>query len=107
MIDTSYRGTRYQPIQSGARPETIDLPNRERWRNDAACLDGPDLFFAPSTEERRAVTRICRGCPVRAECARAALDGAEQWGVWGGIDLESHERRSRIRHLVKIAGGDR
>ena len=42
-----------------------------------------------------AAKRVCRSCPVRAECLEFALDNGESWGIWAGYtDMELR----RIRH---------
>jgi len=58
------------------------------WRVSAACRGSADadLFFAPQTPLNisRAL-EICHGCPVKADCAREALDGHVEYGIWGGL----------------------
>ena len=49
--------------------------------------------------------RICRACPVRAECLDYALAGADTWnglttGIWGGT---TPRERARIRRARKKA----
>lgn len=63
------------------------------WQRLGACR-GHDSgqFFHPDGErgwsrhrrEARAKA-VCRGCPVRAECAAHALASREPYGVWGGF----------------------
>lgn len=60
-----------------------------------ACRDAdPELFFPPDgirfpqealLAERRRVARLCRDCPVRAQCLAAALLREERFGSWGGL----------------------
>lgn len=63
------------------------------WQQHGACR-GHDAgqFFHPDGERGAARTRreqaakkLCRGCPVRAECAAHALTVREAYGVWGGF----------------------
>ena len=72
------------------------------WRVLAACKGSWDLFFsrdpAPdadlrvfaAAEKARAgeAVRICRYCPVTAECGEAAGAQRERWGIWAGEDRE-------------------
>ncbi|MFI8294272.1 WhiB family transcriptional regulator [Streptomyces sp. NPDC085614] len=67
----------------------------QSWLMKAACARSsvsPDLFYPevegrpPRGWEQRA-KNICRGCTVVAECLRAALDGGESDGVWGGLTV--------------------
>jgi len=58
------------------------------WRVSAACRGHPDadLFFAPQTPLNVArALEICHGCPVQTDCAREALDGHVEHGIWGGL----------------------
>lgn len=93
------------PIQ-GEEPIQIELPlSRLRPRIDAQAVCQPgdvDVFFGHDDEtptERRfregVAARVCRSCPVRAECLELAIRTGEQFGVWGGVG--EHERRRMIR----------
>jgi WhiB family redox-sensing transcriptional regulator len=81
------------------------------WRASAACAGrDPRLWFAtPSLDPVAAgvAARICRCCPVRADCAGEALrllrrDGA-LYGTWAGVALNGPT--SSIARLVATAGG--
>ncbi len=70
------------------------------WQLRGACrrVDGT-LFFHPEGERgparvarELAAKAVCATCPVVAECAAAALDAHEPYGVWGG--LSEYERES-------------
>ena len=68
------------------------------WRDSAACLDHhPEVFYPVSTKTTKGrqqiyeARRICRGCPVQAEC----LEAADDWGLWAGTTEE--ERRALRR----------
>lgn len=62
----------------------------------AVC--GPDdteLFFGPDwerAEDRRAretrALALCMSCPARTRCRQYALGSGEEWGIWGGVDVE-------------------
>lgn len=82
---------------------TGQVPDTERahdWRDDAAC--GPndtELFFVDGTTrsklELARAQSICRECPVRPECLRHAIYAREQYGIWGGVSMETYWRRRR------------
>ena len=61
-----------------------------RWRDNAACLGlDTELFFPVDNRPTSVETarRVCRGCPVRAECLADALateEPALRFGVVGG-----------------------
>jgi WhiB family transcriptional regulator, redox-sensing transcriptional regulator len=46
---------------------------------------------------------ICRECPVREECLRAAMDGREKIGIWGGFTPEERARLDRLSRRVRVA----
>lgn len=69
------------------------------WQIDAAC-NGTDTeaFFPNKGESTSDAKRICRRCPVRAECLEYALDMAERFGVWG--NCSERERRRLLKSLA-------
>lgn len=67
------------------------------WRDAAACQGvDPELFFSTAGPNPAAI-RICRNCPVIADCLADALD--EPWivGVWGGTTEADRRRIHRNR----------
>lgn len=77
------------------------------WQRHGSCR-GRDAaqFFHPDGERGLSRVRreqgakaVCRGCPVRAECAAHALTVREGYGVWGGFT-----ETERLRLLA--AGAD-
>lgn len=67
------------------------------WQMDAAC-SGTDVevFYPEKGESPKPAKRICRRCPVRADCLEYAID--DPHGVWGGT---SDRERRRLRKLLK------
>lgn len=67
------------------------------WENRAACRDRADRWrwHADTLFDDVSVPlAVCAACPVRAECATAAIDG-DEWGIWGGLLREQRvEMRS-------------
>ena len=57
----------------------------------------PDAWYPEKggSEDSPWAKRICMACEVRTECLDAALERAEQWGIWGG--MTRHERRAERR----------
>ena len=67
------------------------------WREAALCAQtDPDVFFPPpGGRGGEPARRICRRCPVKAECLEAALakpQHEDEYGVWGGTTPK--ERRA-------------
>ncbi|MGW4559473.1 WhiB family transcriptional regulator [Streptomyces sp. NPDC004365] len=62
------------------------------WHEKAACRDcDTDLFFPISMQgagRRQAdeAKAVCSMCSVREQCADWAVDTAQQYGIWGGMD---------------------
>ena len=78
------------------------------WRRRAACRPyGSELFFpARSTFRNSEIARakaICRPCPVREECLKAAMDGREKIGIWGGFTPEERARLHRLSRRARVA----
>lgn len=72
------------------------------WRDYAACdPSNADLFFPessgiPHDVDIAAAKRICKRCPVQAQCLAYAMEHDERTGVWGGLD-ENERRMLRQR----------
>lgn len=80
----------------------LRLPPFIRDGNPACSPDIGDDFYAhghgaSSTATRLYAKRICRGCPVMAECLQWALEHDEQEGVWGGLDPNERAALRRKR----------
>ncbi|GGW15825.1 hypothetical protein GCM10018980_51370 [Streptomyces capoamus] len=56
------------------------------------CRLDPAPFFSDQATERAAAVRLCRGCPLRPQCASYALEQRIPHGVWGGTTAA--QRRS-------------
>jgi len=54
----------------------------------ARCLTDPTPFFSGKAPERDAAIQACRTCPLLIQCATAALQRNEKWGIWGGLDFQ-------------------
>ena len=71
------------------------LFHRPPWMRQAACRgENTSDFFPEKGQPLEPARAVCRGCPVRQQCADYAT-GAVEMGVWGG--LSDAERRSRRR----------
>jgi WhiB family redox-sensing transcriptional regulator len=70
------------------------------WTLKAACRGGdPNALFVGGAAQQ-AAKRICHGCVVRYDCLGEALDGRQEWGIWGGF-TES-ERRALLRRFPEV-----
>lgn len=81
-------------------------PPPGEWRFDGACRGmEKSLFYPPTGHRPTQALVICRGCPVRKECAEYALEQNQHWGVWGGLterqrfDVKRHRREGRVHPL--------
>jgi hypothetical protein len=82
-----------ETLTSPAQDELVDLwrdlPPLGEWVDDAACggmLGDVEVWTAdrPDPDELAYAERVCRHCPVRAECADYAAS-APVWGMWAGV----------------------
>lgn len=64
------------------------------WKDEASCFEyDTNLFFDKYEEDlklRTAIDSMCRSCPQAKICFATGVSGKE-WGVWGGVYLESGE----------------
>jgi hypothetical protein len=79
--------------------------DRQRWKELASCLDyDTNLFFDKYEDNealRPAIEKVCESCPVQKQCFAVGVSQKE-WGVWGGIFLESGKiSREFGRHKTK------
>jgi hypothetical protein len=51
----------------------------------------------------REAKKLCDGCPVREECLEFAMEGNEQFGVYGGLSVRERRKERRRRGLVGLA----
>jgi hypothetical protein len=87
------------------------LAERPPWQADAACLvAGPLGFIEPGPGRKDRWRRdVCAGCPVRRDCAAAALAHLERhevlFGMWAGVPITDRgRRRDVLRELREVVG---
>lgn len=68
----------------------------DNWQRQGACTSKPlDLFFpvaragAAEKAQTAEAIAVCRGCTVREQCLRDALEKDERFGVRAGINFET------------------
>ena len=110
--------TARRPWAAGGRGGPGGIPGRALIRTtktaaprlpDAACAGQPTEMFFPDTAADSAAARaICATCPAltRAACLEAAEARPERFGVWGGVDFETRNRKhARSPHAGKLPRG--
>lgn len=75
------------------------------WKDDGLCLGlDTNLYFEKyedDIDQRPITDGLCRQCPVAKTCFAVGVSGKE-WGVWGGVYLETGEiSREFNRHKSK------
>jgi len=77
----------------------------DSWRDEAACAGVPLRLFFPNRGDDDGVVdakRICRACPVRAQCLEANLHELD--GIFGGTtERERHLLRDALRSRREVA----
>ena len=74
--------------------------SRHAWVSDARCRSAnPDELFVRGAAQKIAA-KICRRCPVIAECAAEALDNRVEFGVWGG--MTERQRRALLKKHPEV-----
>lgn len=72
------------------------------WALDAACLDAdPEAFFPDRGGDVSPAKRLCRVCPVRAECLDYAVSTNQLYGVWGGMSERERTRQRRRQNRAR------
>lgn len=63
------------------------------WQDHAVCqYTDPELFYPPEGRTGTAARKICRTCPVQAECLAWAIRHSEIEGIWGGLNEDERRR---------------
>lgn len=81
------------------------------WRSAAACNGMPAEAFYPAAgdhETTEAAKRVCRGCPVRAECLADALGweaSGRRHGIVGGLSARQRDQLATLRRRDQERGG--
>lgn len=74
----------------------IERARTEPWADDALCARiDPDLWYPEQGGNSKRPVKLCRTCPVMAECLADALVRREQDGVWGGMTETDRKRAWR------------
>ncbi len=77
-------------------------PFHDTWWHQALCKgtdvtlfypEAVDLAICPEESQAKA---LCGRCPVENECLAFAIENAEQYGIWGGMN-HAERRRARWR----------
>lgn len=75
----------------------ITLLGLEPWMRNALCVEvDTDIFFPEKGGTPEPALRVCRLCPVAAECLDYALARNERFGIWGGV---TERKRRRLAGL--------
>jgi WhiB family redox-sensing transcriptional regulator len=71
---------------------------QESWQEEALCAQtDPALFFPEKGGSTREAKKVCRECPVVAQCLEWALEAGEEHGVWGGMSERERTAYARTR----------
>ncbi|OIJ25771.1 hypothetical protein UG56_016240 [Nocardioides luteus] len=71
-------------------------PQTDEW----ACVgEDPELFHPDDLAQLAEAQEVCADCPMRQTCLDLGV-ARREWGVWGGVLLES----GRPRDTPRIAG---
>jgi WhiB family transcriptional regulator, redox-sensing transcriptional regulator len=83
---------------------SADGPDEGDWTSRSLCRQvDPELFFPEKGGSTREAKRICRDCPVRAECLGFALENNERFGIWGGLSERERRKLGRGGGSLQLA----
>jgi len=91
----------------------IDI-TQTSWMDAASCASVDPLLFDQGDRAHANrytdARRVCRACPVAAQCLTHAIERDERYGMWGGLTPEEREEirigRSRRRMSALEARDD-
>lgn len=79
----------------GAARRACEAERAYDWLEEAKCgKSDPELFFpidyksGPDLLQVEQAKRVCKGCPVKSDCLRWAVESGQADGVWGGLTPE-------------------
>lgn len=101
MIRRKYETLMQQHERQGAGVFSISIAD-QAWKKEGICAQSdPDSFFPSVGEPSAQQKKICFSCPVQSQCLEEALEGNEQWGIWGGYSpRERREIKSKRRSVA-------
>jgi hypothetical protein len=86
--------------QLHSRPAAPSGPAVWQLPAGAACRDADTrLFFPEPGEDDWEAKQICAACPIRVQCLALAITNGEEFGIWGGVNLET-ERLQPIESSI-------
>lgn len=85
----------------------IQLTPRPDWQHQAACRGHDTDWWYPEqgghrTAATREAKRICRGCPVVAECGQYGIEH-EKHGIWGALSERERKAARKLTHQGKAS----
>lgn len=104
--------TALSPAHEEAALSYLKRRGRRRavWEPLALCKQIGSRLFYPELiegtthkESPDEAKRVCRICPVMAECLAYALDAKERDGVWGGMSEKTRRQVLKRPHLARQA----
>jgi hypothetical protein len=88
-------------------PSTTVIEADTRWQAHAACRgeagENLPLFFPTQEEGSIPAKKICHGCPVRDECLEYALALNINYGIWGGLSINTRRKIRKERYRARLA----
>jgi WhiB family transcriptional regulator, redox-sensing transcriptional regulator len=80
-------------------------PSLGEWHGRGRCVgDDPDVFFPSHGDPGTQARQICAACAVRDDCLGYAI-GADEFGIWGGLDQDERRSLKRRQRSKKITAG--
>jgi WhiB family transcriptional regulator, redox-sensing transcriptional regulator len=94
-------------ISTDSRPAwllSIAIPVLGDWHGLGLCVgEDPDAFFPSHGDPGAQARQICAACVVREECLDYSA-GADEFGIWGGLDQQERRNVRRQRRRRRLTG---
>ena len=82
-------------------------PSLGEWQGRGLCVgEDPDVFFPSHGDPGTRARQICAACAVRDNCLGYAI-GADEFGIWGGLDQDERRNLKRRQRRKKGAVCDK
>lgn len=82
------------------------IPFEEHPPQNGACVGYPTDWWFPERHAKGEKAKhviiakqICTGCNARVECLDYAISSVEQYGIWGGLNIEARDVIARERKV--------
>lgn len=90
-------------VLAGLEVPPVPVPD---WTGALCAQADPEAWFPARGSTVRPAVRVCRACPIEADCLEWALATDQRFGVWGGQSERSLRKLRKARKAATSADVD-